>query len=66
MRDSPPDRPSAPVENVGGAPKPSYEATERERLINDIAFIVVRQHHYSKPTASDTDPSPTTSSRVAN
>jgi hypothetical protein len=54
MPDSPFQGQAAPVEEAADSAETRC-AAERERLIDDLAFLVVRQHQHRQHAASDND-----------
>ena len=55
MRDSPSKGQAVPVEDAAHPPETRY-GVERERLIDDLAFLVVRQHQSDQRAASENNP----------
>jgi hypothetical protein len=58
MRDSPSER-QASTETSTGDDCVTSRVMERERLVDDLAFLVVRQHQRHQRAAPDNDPAPT-------
>ena len=48
-------RQAASVEDAADVPETSYDA-QRERLIDDLALLVVRQHQHQQRATSGNDP----------
>jgi hypothetical protein len=54
MRDSPSNQQAASVTDAALDPETRCDA-ERERLIDDLVFLVVRQHQHHQRAKSDND-----------